>query len=98
MNPSPFDGSLDGPSSPVVAPQERNTALYSHRQSAPGVQPQIRVPPRGQGKSCSYFGRCVGVLKLPSRFPTSAAITSVTFQRYRRVGVRGGLPNVLYVA
>jgi hypothetical protein len=36
MNPSPFDGSLDGPSSPVVAPQERNTALYSHRQSARG--------------------------------------------------------------
>src|SRR5712692_6309757 len=25
--PSPFDGSFDGPSSPVVAPQERNTAL-----------------------------------------------------------------------
>ena len=55
MNPSPFDGSLDGPSSPVVAPQERNTALYSHRQSAPGVQPQIRVPPRGPGEVLFIF-------------------------------------------
>ena len=62
--PLQLDGSLDGPSSPVVAPQERHTPLYSHRQGAPGVRPRIQAAPRGQGKSCSYFGHWLGVPKL----------------------------------